>query len=106
MVDVLRFFRSSSEQEIIYFLCTVLNFFGILSALLLQCMYAEYGRYFNSNSPSKWGFGINSKVAWFSQELPMFTLPLICLLYAKEGNLGLTPNTLLASMLLLHYFRR
>ncbi|XP_031564859.1 3-oxo-5-alpha-steroid 4-dehydrogenase 1-like [Actinia tenebrosa] len=106
MADVLGFFRSYSEQEIIFFLCTLLNFFGLLSALLLQFMYAEYGRYFSSNSTTKWGFGIHPRIAWFSQELPMFTLPLIFLLYAKDGNLGLTPNTVLICMLVSHYFRR
>jgi hypothetical protein len=98
--------RNYSELEIIYFLCTVLNIFGLLFALLLQFMYAEYGRYFNVNSTSKWGFGIHPRVAWVLQELPMFALPLILLFHSKDEKLGSTPNTVLISMLLLHYFRR
>jgi len=92
-----------NEKEIIYLLCTVLNITAIIVALLLQCLKAEYGRYFDGKSESKWGFGINPKLAWFVQELPMFALPLLFLVQSFNG---VNPNTVLLCFILLHYFRR
>lgn len=99
----MNFVRNFNEKEVLYFLCTVLNITGIIVVLLLQCLKAEYGRYFDDKSESKWGFGISAKLAWFLQELPMFALPLLCLVQSFNG---VNPNTLLLCLMLVHYFRR
>ncbi|EDO46848.1 predicted protein, partial [Nematostella vectensis] len=70
----------------------------------LQCLKAEYGRYFNSKSEARWGWGVNAKFAWFTQETPMLALPVYYML--STGRLGWNPNSVLLSFIIIHYFRR
>jgi len=37
------------------------------------------------------------------QELPAFVIPCALLFYARKDTLGLTPNTILLSLFVLHY---
>lgn len=104
--QITRLMENYTEKDIIYFLCTTLNITAVVVALLLQFLKAEYGRYFDNKSQAKWGMGMNPKLAWFVQEIPMFALPLVFLVKSYDVSSGLTPNTVLVCFLLVHYFRR
>ena len=94
------------EETFILWLCTALNITGVFVALLLQFLKAEYGRYFNKTSQTKWGLGMNAKLAWFVQELPMFVLPLFFLFKSYNAYQAVNPNNVLICFILIHYFRR
>ena len=100
-------FLSFDEPRFLTFAAKLMVVCGILAAIALQFLKAEYGRYFSSTaSRSRWGFGISARIAWFVQELPSFLVPCILLYHAREDVLGLTPNLVLLSLYLLHYSQR
>lgn len=69
--------------------------------IISQFITIPYGRYSRAN----WGFGINSQIAWLLQESPSFLVPSV-LLFLNSRHQKLTPNVVLLSMFLFHYFRR
>jgi len=76
----------------------------ILSALLvfvvLLLMPAPYGRYRSAS----WGWLMDSRLAWFMQELPSLVLPPVLWL-CSATSLAL-PNKLLLAVFIVHYFQR
>ncbi|KAJ7389771.1 3-oxo-5-alpha-steroid 4-dehydrogenase 1 [Desmophyllum pertusum] len=100
------FLDGFDELQFIYIMSKIMIFVGVIVAICLVFLKAEYGRYFSSNSSQRYGFGVNVRVAWFVQELPAFLIPCVLLFYARKDALGMTPNTILLSLLLLHYTQR
>ena len=74
---------------------------GLVGAVYSLLYPIPYGRYATAN----WGFAIDAKIAWIIQESPSFCIPFLMLL-SDSRRLTLTPNNVLLSMFLLHYFRR
>ena len=94
------------ELQFIYLASFVMIITAVIVAFFLIFLKAEYGRYFSVTSAQKYGFGVPPRVAWFAQELPAFVVPCILVCYAREDVLGFTANTILLSLLLLHYTHR
>ncbi|KIZ01843.1 3-oxo-5-alpha-steroid 4-dehydrogenase 1 [Monoraphidium neglectum] len=73
---------------------------------LMSGISAPYGRY----STGGWGFLINAKVAWVTQELGSFAVPTVWLaLFATPDQLARArapANALLLGLFLLHYLNR
>ena len=98
--------REFDELQFIYLASVVMIITAVIVAFLLVFLKAEYGRYFSLTSAKKYGFGVPPRVAWFAQELPAFVVPCILACHAREDVVGFTPNTILLSLLLLHYTHR
>lgn len=80
----------------VYFITSILVF-----TLLSLGITAPYGRY----SRSGWGLCVNGKLAWFVQEIPSFTVPLVLLMIDSPYKRTM-PNILLLTLFLIHYFQR
>lgn len=100
------FFRGFDELQLIYILSKTIILLAVIVAICLIFLRVEYGRYFSSNSWQNWWSAVNPRVAWFVQELPAFAIPCVLLFYARKDLLGLNPNTILLSLILLHYTHR
>ena len=61
-----------------------------------------YGRY----SSPKFGWGVESRTAWFIQELPAFAIPVLLLLFSNGQFLTVLPNAVLLGFYVIHYFQR
>lgn len=61
-----------------------------------------YGRY----SSSKFGWGVESRTAWFIQELPAFAVPVLLILFCRSQYSSTSPNAILVGYFLVHYFQR
>lgn len=81
--------------------CGFVTFFTLMSGIS-----APYGRY----STSGWGFFIESKTAWVTQELWSFLVPAVWLSCAATPDqiqrVRHPPNAALLALFLLHYFHR
>ena len=106
MASLLTFVQDFDELQLIHITSKVIMFTGVIVAVCLTFLKAEYGRYFCANSSQKYGFGVKPSVAWFVQELPAFVIPCALLFYARKDFYGFTPNALLLSLLLFHYTHR
>nr|XP_002120345.1 3-oxo-5-alpha-steroid 4-dehydrogenase 1-like [Ciona intestinalis] len=73
----------------------------IIHLIIVSGINAPYGRY----TSSSWGLPINSKLAWFLQELPAFLIPVFSYFTMTSSNVS-TPALILLSVFLLHYFNR
>ncbi|KAJ8044564.1 3-oxo-5-alpha-steroid 4-dehydrogenase 1 [Holothuria leucospilota] len=91
-----------TEAQLIDIMSYGMLLFALITFVLLQIHKAPYGRYSN---PKVWGFGINSKLAWFLQELPSFMVPVLLALFTDISNTS-TAGKVLIGMYLLHYFQR
>ncbi|XP_028410156.1 3-oxo-5-alpha-steroid 4-dehydrogenase 1-like [Dendronephthya gigantea] len=67
---------------------------------------ALYGRYGSTYN----GISVNASVAWLLQEAPAFIVPVLLLCMSDDkkeiATLQVSPNVVILSMFLLHYFRR
>ncbi|XP_041468967.1 3-oxo-5-alpha-steroid 4-dehydrogenase 1-like [Lytechinus variegatus] len=61
-----------------------------------------YGRY---TSP-KFGWGLESRTAWFIQELPAFAVPVLLIVFCNCQYSSSLPNSILVGLFLAHYFQR
>lgn len=93
------------EERLIYIMSFTLLFFMVLSFIaLVSGQRANYGRYWKDEA-----FGmrctttIHGTVAWVVQEMPALLLPVICLII---GDRRATPNVVLVSYYIVHYFQR
>jgi len=79
-------------------------FFSLVTAILQLLITAPYGRF----SRAGWGFFINPRFTWVIQESPSFLVPLFVAGYLGGSQIKgtLTPNIVLMSLFLLHYFQR
>ncbi|KAK3591281.1 hypothetical protein CHS0354_004329 [Potamilus streckersoni] len=75
-----------------------------LSALvpLAAGLRAPYGRYTRKG----WGPLLDSRTAWFIQELPAFAIPMILLIFTDCSQLKYLPNKIVLGIYLLHYVHR
>lgn len=100
-------FTGLSSIETVHSILTALMFVSGVSALftLLLGPTAPYGRY----SRQGWGFMVNVKLAWFTQEVPSLLIPLSFFIAgALDENKAnfLSTRTLLTAVFLVHYTYR
>ncbi|XP_064603174.1 LOW QUALITY PROTEIN: 3-oxo-5-alpha-steroid 4-dehydrogenase 1-like [Liolophura sinensis] len=96
-----RYFLQNERSNLEY-LSYVMLIFGVQSFVLLQYFPSPYGRH----GSSAWGFLVNGKFAWFTQELPAFAIPVLLVVFADCPQLGASSNRILLGLFLLHYFQR
>lgn len=94
------------ELQFIYIMSGIIILLAFIVAICLIFLKVEYGRYFTTNSWQNCCSAVDARIAWFVQELPAFVIPCVLLFYARKDALGLTPNTILLSLLCLHYAHR
>ena len=96
--------RVMDELDILEFTWKGIIFFSLVTAVLQLLITAPYGRF----SRSGWGFTMDPRFTWVMQESPSFLVPLFVAGYLGGDQLKgtLTPNIVLLSMFLLHYFQR
>jgi len=73
---------------------------GLLVFVVLLIIPAPYGRY----SSTSWGFLMDSRYAWFIQELPSLVVPVVLWLCSAAATK--LPNKLLLGAFVVHYFHR
>ncbi|XP_072171051.1 3-oxo-5-alpha-steroid 4-dehydrogenase 1-like [Diadema setosum] len=89
------------------------HFLDILAYVMIACgvmtlinqmsgVRVPYGRYANP----KFGWGVESRTAWFIQELPSFAVPVLLILLSQGQYRTAMPNLLLIGFYILHYFQR
>jgi len=74
--------------------------FGFLVFVVLLIIPAPYGRY----SSTSWGFLMDSRYAWFTQELLSLVVPVVLWLCSAAATKLL--NKLLLGAFVVHYFHR
>jgi 3-oxo-5-alpha-steroid 4-dehydrogenase 1 len=82
--------------------------FGAVAFLLLMFVPAPYGRFASSPSASFYSLGfpaLPSRVAWLLQEVPSFVCAAIAW-YLPGGARGVSRQTVLLALYLIHYFQR
>ncbi|XP_076463544.1 3-oxo-5-alpha-steroid 4-dehydrogenase 1-like [Babylonia areolata] len=84
------------------FIAYIMMISAASSVIALQFTSAPYGRYSRSN----WGFLIPSRIAWFVQELPSFSVPILLILFTDCPLSGQWKNQVAVGLYLLHYFQR
>ncbi|XP_060067583.1 3-oxo-5-alpha-steroid 4-dehydrogenase 1-like [Ylistrum balloti] len=77
-------------------------FWAVVVLIALQFVSAPYGRYTRQG----WGLQINGKLAWFLQEIPSMLVPLYLLVVTDCPRISYTPNKIILSCFLIHYFHR
>lgn len=100
------FLQTLNEVQFINILSWTILLLAFIVAICLIFLQVEYGRYFRSNSWQNRLSAVDGRIAWFVQELPAFVIPCVSLFYARKDALGLTPNTILLSLFVLHYSHR
>ena len=100
------FLRTLDEFQFIYILSWTIILLAFIVQICLIFLQVEYGRYFKPNSWQNCLSAVDGRVAWFVQELPAFVIPCALLFYARKDALGLTPNTILLSLFIMHYSHR
>ncbi|KAK6183052.1 hypothetical protein SNE40_010604 [Patella caerulea] len=90
------------EKRLFQVISLVYIVWAIIIFLSLQFVTAPYGRY----SSGSWGFGVNPKFAWVVQEMPSFIIPIYVLFFTDCPKIRSTPNLILSTLFLLHYFQR
>ena len=100
------FLQTLDELQFIYIMSWTIILLALIVEICLIFLKVEYGRYFKSNSWQNCLSAVDARVAWFLQELPAFVIPCVLLFYARKDALGLTPNTILLLLLVLHYSHR
>lgn len=100
------FLQTLNEVQFINILSWTILLLAFIVAICLVFLQVEYGRYFRSNSWQNCLSAVDGRIAWFVQELPAFVIPCVSLFYARKDALGLTPNTILLSLFVLHYSHR
>lgn len=93
------------EPQIVDLFCGAMFLVGIIVYLVLQYLTANYGRYSYYSNIFK--FGINARLAWFSQEVPSFGIPVafIWIEHQKIGHFNFT-KLALVGLFILHYWQR
>eukprot|EP00794_Sanderia_malayensis_P020089 gene20089-22059_t len=92
------------EHKTIDLLSLAMFILGAFFAIVLTFMKACYGRYAQSSFPL-FNWKINAKLAWFSQEVPAFGIPVAFLLIDNQNPLSLT-KLALVGLFILHYWQR
>lgn len=95
----------SSEEEELFILDCMAYFMVLMAVCTFFTLLFEnvpYGRY----TTSKYGFPVNSRFAWFVQELPAFFVPICLLVWTSSVKSSLLPNQLLIAMYFCHYVQR
>ena len=87
------------EATLVVYMAYTMIVMGFTAFLTLLFIDAPYGRY----SSAAWGPMINSKVAWFIQEIPALLVPLIYLFsYPESANV----NKIMLGFFIIHYVHR
>jgi len=90
-----------NERRLLYWMSYGMIVSGLLTFAVLLLIAAPYGRY----SSSSWGRLIDSRYAWFMQELCSLLVPIVLWLCSSAAATKL-PNKLLLGAFVLHYFHR
>ncbi|XP_003728409.2 3-oxo-5-alpha-steroid 4-dehydrogenase 1 [Strongylocentrotus purpuratus] len=92
-----------NEPAFLDMMAYFMMFCGFLAGAVLSAgIRTPYGRY---TSP-KFGWGLESRTAWFIQELPSFAVPVLLILFCNNQYSSTLPNTILVGYYLVHYFQR
>ena len=100
----------SLDYRLLYYASWLLIVSGIAIAVLYLAninIQFSYGRY-SHQLPSGCG-SVNARLAWFIQELPCVSIPVLLLVATENDQIKrfeVTPNTVLLAMYLLHYVQR
>ncbi|XP_071809303.1 3-oxo-5-alpha-steroid 4-dehydrogenase 1-like [Asterias amurensis] len=100
MVEPLTDMLGIDEKVLLDKIAYWLMVLGIISSFCLQFVGAPYGRYVNAS----FGFSVPGRLSWFIQEVPAFLIPTY-LLVTSGGRQGFI-NSLLISLMIIHYFQR
>lgn len=104
-MDALLSVLFSSEEEEVYALdCMAYSMLLMAACTFVTLLFENvpYGRY----ATSKYGFPVNSRFAWFVQEMPALFVPLCLVAWSSCGKTSLLPNQLLIAMYFCHYVQR
>jgi len=88
------------ERRLLFWLSCGMIMFGLAVFAVLLIIPAPYGRY----SSSSWGWQMDSRYAWFIQELPCLLLTV--LLWLRSAASTMLPNRLLLGAFVVHYLHR
>eukprot|EP00877_Chromochloris_zofingiensis_P014692 jgi/Chrzof1/9477/Cz04g04160.t1 len=91
-------------EDLHYLLCWLMIVSGAAAFVALLRITGPYGRY----SREGWGWPINAKLAWMTQELPALLVPLVMVITnwdTYKSNLT-TPRTIFTAAFLIHYSYR
>jgi hypothetical protein len=101
------------EAELVKWSAYLMILMGLSSFAGLAFVAAPYGKYFNTATAKFFGFMMPGKLAWVLQELPSFALPAWFWWRAAtdaspryDHLRAVSPNTVLLSLMLLHYLNR
>lgn len=104
---------AKGEAELLKWSAYLMIAMGASSFIGLQMVAAPYGKYWNTATAKFFGFMMNGKLAWILQELPSFALPAWFWWTAASDPSArydhlrtISPNTIMLSLMLLHYFNR
>jgi len=89
-----------TERQLLFWMSYGMIMSGFMSFLVLLLIPAPYGRY----SSTAWGFLIDSRYAWFIQEVPSLLIPLAFWLFSDTDIM--LPNKLLLCVFVAHYIQR
>jgi len=89
-----------NERRLLFWMSCGMIVCGLLAFVVLLMIPAPYGRY----SSASWGWLIDSRAAWFMQELPSLLVPVILWPCSDAGTTQ--PNRLLLGAFIVHYIHR
>ena len=89
-----------NERRLLFWMSCGMIVCGLLAFVVLLMIPAPYGRY----SSASWGWLMDSRAAWFMQELPSLLVPVILWPCSDAGTKQ--PNTLLLGAFIVHYIHR
>ena len=107
---------STDDDFVIQCMAYVMIIAG-LASLVKQLLgkAAQYGRYAANNTMNPydlknlgllWRPTIPAKLAWFLQELPAFSIPVLMVFFSEAKRLNNLPNVICLIMVIVHYFNR
>ena len=96
------------EKTILNILALIMVIVGMVFYFILLFKPAAYGRY--SKTDRFYSIAVSARLAWFLQELPAFTIPVISIVVSQLNLMGAPSysNWQLAvlSCFIIHYFNR
>lgn len=93
------------DKLILFYISMVMTISGVCAflALTLWSINAPYGRYSGAFVIDAF---VPCKIAWFVQEFPAFSVPVICMFIGSASQMSNPANQALIGLFLLHYFQR
>jgi len=89
-----------NERRLLFWMSCGMIISGLAVFVVVLIMPAPYGRY----SSASWGGLIDSRYAWFLQELPSLLVPVV--LWLNSATATMLPNKLLLGAFIVHYVHR